>query len=388
MGNRVAIVGVGYSTVARETHLSYKQLAVQSALAAMHDAGMTGSDIDGVSFAVLGEPEPSGAAPAFAISDRMVGHMLGMTPLHWYVNLPGNFGDLALASIAAIRAGHCHTCIAVHPCRTYRRPPKSGMKAAVQLNAFGDSQFSAPFGPPGPPGTIAALAMQRYMSLYGATFDQFAMHAVTKRYHASLNENALHRDPITVDEYLESRWVTRPVRLLDCDYPCDVSGAVIFTSEERASSWRSKPVFVEAAAMASVHTSWEYIDNLLETAHVPVAEQLWSRTDLGPADVDCAQLYDGFSIIAFSWLEALGFCKQGEAGPFIADGHTQLGGSLPLNTDGGVPNVGRRHGSSHCIEAVKQLRGECGERQVPNAEVSLFTVAHGPFSSGVLLTAS
>ncbi|HEY6532417.1 MAG TPA: hypothetical protein VIY72_08945, partial [Acidimicrobiales bacterium] len=108
---------------------------------------------------------------------------------------------------------------------------------------------------------------------------------------------------------------------------------------------------------------------------------------LRPADVDCVQLYDGFSIMPLNWLEALGFVKPGESGPFIEDGNTRIGGSLPVTTDGGVCTVGRRHGASHCIEAVRQIRGECGERQVPT-DVSLYTVAHGPNCHAVLLTSS
>jgi acetyl-CoA acetyltransferase len=215
-----------------------------------------------------------------------------------------------------------------------------------------------------------------------------ALQQVTSRYHASLNERALFREPLTVDDYLASRWVSRPVRLLDCDYPCDSCGAVIFTTEERAADWAKRPVRVEASAMTAVDSaSWEYLPDITKTSLVPCAEDLWSRTELTPADVDCAMLYDGFSAIAFSWLEALGFCGFGEAGPFIADGNTRLGGSLPVNTDGGVCNVGRHHGSSHVIEAVRQLRGECGVRQVPGAEVSVYTVAHGPHCHAVLLGA-
>ena len=120
--------------------------------------------------------------------------------------------------------------------------------------------------------------------------------------------------------------MSRPVRLLDCDYPCEASGAVIVTTEERAQDFRKKPVFVEAAALAAIDTtSWEYLDNILEGALVPCAEALWSRTDLTPADVDYAQLYDGSSIFTLCWLEALGFCLPGEAGPFIAEGNTALG---------------------------------------------------------------
>jgi acetyl-CoA acetyltransferase len=387
MTGRVAIVGVGYADVGRDTGLSYQGLTAQSAVAAMADAGMGPDDIDGICLRAFGQPEPSGQPPDVAVNERAAARLLGITPVRWFSGPGSTFGDLAQAAIAAIRGGYCHTCIVIHPCRTMvRRGPASARPAVAGVP--GDHQFSAPFGTPGP-GSVAGLIMQRHMAMYGTTEEHFAQLQVAQREHATHNERALFREPLTVDDYLASRWVSRPVRVLDCDYPCDASGAVIFTTEERAADRRQKPVFVEAAAMAAVDMlAWEYLDDILATALVPCAEQLWARTDLGPADVDCAQLYDGFSVLALSWIEALGFCGPGEAGPFIAEGNTARGGSLPLNTDGGVCNVGRHHGSSHCIEAVRQLRGECGDRQVPGAEVAVFTVAHGPYGHAVLLTSS
>ena len=389
MRDRVAIVGVGFSDVGRDTGLTYQQLTIQAALAALNDAGMAPADIDGICLRAFGEPEPWGEPAETAMDERKAAHMLGMVPVSWYSNTPSNYGDIAAHTIAAVASGYCHTCIAIHPCRTYKRRRAGGGGGARPAPAAipGDYQFAMPFGLPGP-GMVAGLTFQRHMSVYGTTEEHLALQQVTSRYHASLNERALFREPLTVDDYLASRWVSRPVRLLDCDFPCDSCGAVIFTTEERAADWKATPVYVESAAMAAIDSaSWEYLPNILETALMPCSEQLWSQTDLGPGDVDCAQLYDGFSPIAFSWLEALGFCGLGEAGPFIADGNTRLGGALPVNTDGGVCNVGRHHGSSHVIEAVQQIRGESGVRQVEGTEVSMYTVAHGPHCHAVLLSA-
>jgi acetyl-CoA acetyltransferase len=130
------------------------------------------------------------------------------------------------------------------------------------------------------------------------------------------------------------------------------------------------------------------IDDFTWNSPAHCAEVLWSRTDLKPSDVDTVQLYDGFSIITFEWLEALGLCGRGEAGPFVEAGHTRLGGKVPLNTDGGACNFGRRHGANFCIEAVRQLRGDAGDRQVPDAEVAIWSNAVGCFAGAVLLTAS
>jgi acetyl-CoA acetyltransferase len=210
---------------------------------------------------------------------------------------------------------------------------------------------------------------------------------VAQRYHASLNEDAIFRDPLTLDDYLAARYISKPVRILDCDYPVDSGSAVIFTTEERARDLKQKAVFVEASALSAISDlSFENLPDMVRTSPHHAAKLLWSRTDLTPADVDCAQLYDGFTIIAVEWLEALGLCPEGEAGAFLEAGETRLGGSMPVNTDGGACNVGRRHGANFCIESVRQLRGECGERQVPGAEVAVWTNAVGPFSAAFLMT--
>ena len=391
-GRRVAIVGVGYATTGRHTGRSYKQLTAEAALAAMADAGMRPCDIDGVTLWSMGEPEPWGESAAGAIDPRIAADMLGISPVNWFSSAPTNFGDLTMTAIAAVRAGFCHTCIVLHPCKSARpsRSASAGQEAPAPppaaAAAYGDAQFSAPFGA-SRPGLLAGLVMRRHMEVYGSTQEQYGLQQVSNRYNASLNEEALLREPLTLQDYLDSRWISRPVRLLDCDYPCDTGGAVIVTTEAQAYNWKKKPVFVESAAMASCGSTWEYLDDLVATSLVPCAQKLWERTSLRPGDVDCAMLYDGFACFQFAWLEALGFCGAGEAGPFAEDGHTALGGSLPINTDGGVCNVGRRHGASHCIEAVRQLRGECGARQVENAQVSLYTVSHGPYSHAALLTA-
>jgi acetyl-CoA acetyltransferase len=258
---------------------------------------------------------------------------------------------------------------------------------AGPTSAPGDMQFTAPFGSVSPVFSISALPAQRHMDLYGTTEEQFGAHVVAQRYNASLNDDAMFRDPLTIDDYLASRYIAKPVRLLDCDYPVDSASAVIFTTAERARDMRAKPVRVDSMAYSSVkYGTFENLDDFNRNSPFHAATELWKRTDLTPADVDCAQLYDGFTIIVFQWLEALGFCELGESGPFVEAGNTALRGSIPVNTDGGACNVGRRHGANFCIESIRQLRGECGERQVPDAEVAVWANAVGPFSGVMLMT--
>jgi acetyl-CoA acetyltransferase len=376
--NRVAIAGVGYSQTGRRLNLTNDEMVRQSVTAAMADAGMTPADIDGV--ATMGGEAMS------------MGHLLGLDPLSYFFTSNGGpaFIEPAMNAYTAVASGVAHTVVAV---RLIRQQPNQADRnsGAVTLPATvgGDAQFTSPFGADaGAAAMIAGLEMTAHMAKFGTTEEQFALNAVTQRYHASLNDDALLRDPLTVEDYLNSRFVSKPVRIFDCDYPVDSSSAVIFTTVERAQDWQHKPVVIEAAALSSLRDmNFFQLDDFATTSPKHCSDLLWSRTDLTPADVDCAQLYDGFSIITLQWLEALGFCGMGESGAFVEAGHTRLGGSLPTNTDGGACNVGRRHGANFCIESVRQIRGDCGDRQVPGAEVAVWTNAVGPFSGAMLLTA-
>ncbi len=349
----------------------------------MADAGIEAADIDGI--AVLWNPAGPAPPGLDEVNALDLAQMTGCVPVNWHVNGvgPAYIGP-ALQAIAAIRAGFCHTCITVRVIN--QRLSGSDLQAGADPTpSSGDEQFRRPFGQLLPLQAIAAMPMQRHMAVYGTTEEQFAQHAVTQRYHATLNEDAIFRDPLTVDDFLAMPYLCTPLRILDCDYPVDSGSAVIYTTEERARDLDQKPVFVESAAFSGTGYMAFEIEDMVKNAPFHTGKNLWERTDLKPADVDCAQLYDGFSIITFQWLEGLGFCEPGESGPFIEAGNTRLGSSLPLNTDGGACNVGRRHGTNFCIESVRQLRGQCGARQVPDANVVVWANAVGPFGGAVLM---
>ncbi len=393
--NRVAIVGVGYSTTGRNTGLTSRQLALQAGLAALDDAGMTPDDVDGVSmcWSVAG-PAPEGLE---GVNAPDVARMLDIDPLHFDFSGGTVFMSSAQAAINAVRAGDCHTAIAFRVIN--QRKSVSQMLAADEPQyvtddttyltmPFGGLQFSQPFGSILPAQAMGAVIAQRYLDVYGATEEDFAAHVLNQRYHASLNPDALFRDPLTIDDYFAARVISKPLRLLDCDYPVDSGSAVIFTTEERAQDWRKPPVFVEAAVQGQTWGAAHSPETLGDdcwASPVLTAERLWSKTELTPPDVDVVQLYDGFTQISLLWLESLGFCERGGAGDFIRSGAARLGGSLPMNTDGGMCNAGRRHGANQCIESVLQLRGECGDRQVEGAEVAVWTNGYWWAS---LLTAS
>jgi acetyl-CoA acetyltransferase len=378
--NSVAVVGVGFSHAGRRLPLSDDELVRQAITAAMADAGMTKADIDGIS--------------TMGGNAMNMGQLLGILPLNYFYTsslLGPAFVEPAIMAISSVAAGLAHTCVAVRLIRQQggANAGPRGEAPPGPMRVGGDMQFSAPFGAGAAGATIGAFQMQRHMQQYGTTYEQFAANAVTARYHASLHPEAIFRDRITVQDYLDSRFISEPLRLLDCDYPVDSAAAVIFTTSDRAADWQHRPVLVESYALSAIRDfDMSLIDDFTWNSPAHCASALWSRTDLKPSDVDTAQLYDGFSIITFEWLEALGFCGRGEAGPFIEEGHTRLGGSLPLNTDGGACNFGRRHGANFCVEAVRQLRGEAGDRQVPGAEVAVWTNAVGCFAGAVLLTAA
>lgn len=375
-GRRVAIVGVGYSDVGRNTGKSERWHAAKAAVRALEDAGLTAADIDGVS-------TWGGDAVDFGL-------MLGFAPLKWELNvgISPAFSAPAISAANAVATGQCETAMAF---RIMMQQPSGAAlakgSAALQSPSASDAQFQFAFGDLSPT-QWAGLMMNRYLHESDATEEDFAKFAVTQRSYAVLNEDALQRKPLTVAEYLAAPYISAPLRLLDCDYPCDSGAAVIFTTEERARDLQQKPVFVEASALASTgDMNFEVMPDLTWNSPAYAAEVLWSRTDLRPTDVDTAQLYDGFSVITFQWLEALGLCERGQAGAFVRNGHTALGGSLPVNTDGGAMNVGRRHGANFCIEATRQLRGTSGERQVPGADVAVWANAVGGFAGAMLLTA-
>jgi acetyl-CoA acetyltransferase len=386
--DRVAAVGVGYSDTGRNLGRTSWQLAIQAAEAAMSDAGLGPADIDAVCllWGVAG-PAPAGID---TVDPMDLGYMLGIKELNWYGTAGPSYIGPAIKGVTGIRAGMCHTVLTL---RIIRQRLSSGAQLIGAMEggptmAPGDSAFTAPFGSVSPVLSIAALPAQRHMDLYGTTEEQFGAHVVTQRAHASLNEDALFRDRLTIDDYLASRYVSKPVHILDCDYPVDSASAVIFTAGDRAADTAKPPVWVESMAYSGVkYATFENLDDFNESSPFHAARELWERTDLTAGDVDCAQLYDGFTIIVFQWLEALGFCGLGESGPFVAEGHTALGGRIPVNTDGGACNVGRRHGANFCIEAIRQIRGESGARQVRDAEVAVWTNAVGPFSGAMLMTA-
>jgi acetyl-CoA acetyltransferase len=204
---------------------------------------------------------------------------------------------------------------------------------------------------------------------------------------AVARQQRIYRDPITLDDYMSSRMISTPFCLLDCDVPIDGAAAVVISRLDAARELPHKTIRFEAVGTA-LHDrdSWLGRSDFPNMAMHDAAKMMWARTDLKPSDVDSAHLYDGFSWMVISWLEALGLTRPGETGAFIQGGERiGPGGELPLNTNGGQLSEGRLHAFSHLVEAVRQLRGEAGSRQVPDAEVSVCGAGGGVYGASVLL---
>ena len=372
----LAIAGVGYSPISRDSGLTVLQSAAYACKAALGDAGLAPKDIDGVA---------EYGFPFELVTTWEIADTLGIPELQWYADLtataPAGIGAVIEAA-SAIASGICETCL------VYRTVSRSGGHSGGRPRpraVGGDMQFSAPYGNFAAP-QWHALYMQRHMAVYGTKEEHFGAIAVAQREFAGLNPMAIMRQPITMEDYLSARYISEPLRLLDCDLPVDGAGAVVITTVERARDMKQVPVHIDSWALGTGPRPDRFQWGDMTTAgNKYAAANMWRRSSFTPSDVDTAQLYDGFTIITMQWLESLGFCAPGEGGPYVAAGNTRLGGKLPTNTNGGMLNMGRVHGISHIIEGVLQLRGACGPRQTPNARVAVVANGGGPNAGCMIL---
>jgi acetyl-CoA acetyltransferase len=242
-----------------------------------------------------------------------------------------------------------------------------------------------PFGATSAAHTLAQNA-QRHFHRYGTTRETLGWIALNQRANAALNPTAIYRDPLTMDDYLTARLITTPFGLYDCDVPCDGAVAVIVSAVDAARDLAKPPVLVEATGTQIIERlEWDQSTLTHEPQVLGQAAHLWTRTSLRPGDVDVAELYDGFTFNCLSWIEALGFCGIGEAKDFLDGGkNIARDGVLPLNTHGGQLSHGRTHGMGLLAEAIVQLRGEGGPRQVPGARVAVVS-SGGLTPSGAIL---
>jgi len=384
---RAAITGIGQSAIGRRLHQDPLALTIDACLAAIDDAGLTPKDIDGLATYpgfVGGMPRGFTGAGAVDVHDAL---RLELTWFDSGIETSGQLGSVikACMAVACGLARHVVCFRSVWEGSAQGGGGRAGIGAGIP-KAGGVQQWTLPFSAASAAVWIAMFA-QRHFHEYGTTREQMAWIALNGRRNAALNPNAIYRQPMTIDDYLAARLISTPFCLLDCDVPCDGATAVVVSHVDAARDLRRAPVRVEAVGTAlRGRPSWDQFDDLTTMATRDAGRHLWSRTDLTPADVQLAELYDGFSFLAMSWLEALGLCGVGESGPFI-EGGTRIArdGQLPLNTHGGQLSAGRLHGYGFLHEAVLQLRGDAGERQVPGGPQVGIAAAGGGNTCGCLL---
>ncbi len=391
--NRSIISGIGQSAVGRRLNRTGLDLTIEAALAAVADAGLTLDDIDGIAsypgggsaggadFSGPGTPEVQDALRLEV--NWHSGGMEGPAQLQAVVN--------AVLAVGAGLARH----VLVYRTVTEATGQGGGGRQGIGMGGGGGRvprmggtlQWSIPFRAYSAANWLA-LNAQRHFHEFGTTKEQLGQIALNARRNAALNPNAIYRDPMTMDDYLSARVISTPFGLFDCDAPVDGSTAVIVSRAEHAADVDHPVARVEAVGTAlRGRPSWDQWDDLTTMAARDAGAHLWTRTDLTPADVDVAELYDGFSFLTMVWLEALGFCGKGESGPFVeGGGRIALDGDLPLNTNGGQLSGGRLHGFGFIHEACLQLRHEAGERQVAGAEVAAVANGGGPIAGAMLLT--
>jgi acetyl-CoA acetyltransferase len=367
---RIAIVGVAESDYGRVSLMTEMQLHAQALQRVLVDSGLLKEEIDGVfcSSHTLGMPtvmlcEYLQLFPRYSDSTSIGGSSFEAHLNH---------------AVAAIRTGKCAVALisyASNQLSSRGRMIGTGARQATIPEATNES----PYG-----NTLVgayALAARRHMHQYGTTSEQLAEIAVVTRKHASLNPLAMYRDVITVQDVLNSRMIADPLHLLDCCVVSDGGGAVLVTTEERARDLKQPPIFVLGSSESHTHAQISQMPDLTVTAAAISAPRAFSEAGITPDDIDMAMIYDSFTITVLLLLEDLGFCKKGEGGAFVQEGRIALGGQLPINTDGGglSSNHPGMRGIFLIIEATRQLRGQCGPRQVENAKLA---VAHG--SGGLL----
>jgi acetyl-CoA acetyltransferase len=378
---RACITGVGMSRVGRRTGIPALELTLAAARQAIEDAGLRPADIDAVSS--VGDTPAGEAAEALGIAEAWPGAMLDFYGLLSPV-------VSAVVAVATGRARHVLVYRTVQMVGGTILPAGQGAQAG---SAAGPAQ-----GVPDWIGSLltmhaysaanwVAMHCRRHMYLYGTTKEQLGWLAVSSRRYAGLNPDAVYRQPMSLDDYFAARPISDPFGLLDCDVPVDGSQAVIISAADRAGDGPHPPVRIEAVGGSRGEGGWDQRPDYPKMASADAAAQMWDRTDLRPGDIDVAELYDGFTFLTFAWMEALGLCGEGEAGPFVQGGQRiALDGDLPLNTYGGQLSAGRMHGYWTLHEAITQLRGAAGARQVPGAEVAAVAVGGGPIAGCMLLT--
>ncbi len=368
MARRVAIAGVALSEIGRVDTMNPYELIAQASRRAIANAGLTKADIDGVGSTGLGVLAPVEVCEFLGISPRWM-DSTAVGGAAWEV--------MAAHAADAISAGHADVILLTYG-STARADLKRRMRSAsLDWGSRGPMQWETPYG-----HTLIskyAMAARRHMHEYGTTIEQLAQVAVSARANAARNPEAFARDPITIDDVLAGPMIADPFTKLQCCIRSDGGAAVVLVAEDRIADLAKPPVWILGTGEHSSHISMsQWADFTVGPAAV-AGKMAFERAGIRPDEIDVANIYDAFTYMLLITLEDLGFCAKGEGGSFVEGGRLELGGSLPTNPDGGglsACHPGQR-GLFLLVEAVKQLRGECGDRQVPDAKLACVSATGG-----------
>jgi acetyl-CoA acetyltransferase len=368
MARRVAIAGVALSEIGRVDNMNPYELIAQASRRAITDAGLTKADIDGVGSTGLGVLAPVEVCEFLGISPKWM-DSTAVGGAAWEV--------MAAHAADAISAGHADVILLTYG-STARADLKRRLRtASLDWGSRGPMQWETPYG-----HTLIskyAMAARRHMHEYGTTIEQLAQVAVSARANAARNPEAFVRDPITIDDVLAGPMIADPFTKLQCCIRSDGGAAVVLVAEDRIADLAKPPVWILGTGEHSSHISMsQWADFTVGPAAV-AGKMAFERAGVRPDEIDVANIYDAFTYMLMITLEDLGFCAKGEGGSFVEGGRLELGGSLPTNPDGGglsACHPGQR-GLFLLVEAVKQLRGECGERQVPDAKLACVSATGG-----------
>ncbi len=374
--DRACVSGIGETRYLRGSPSSAVELQLEASLLAAADAGIAPHEIDGVI--------PIGVVSA--IAEDFIEN-LGITDLRFSALIPhgGASPVMALQSAAALVAGGIckHVLIAFG-----RNVSAAANKAGARIHQMPQfhyvTEYEYPLGNIAPAQIYAPMAML-HMQRYGTTVEHFGEVAVACREHALLNDNAIMKKPMTLEDHRNSRLIAEPFRLFDCSLESDGGAAVIVSATERAADLRQPQVLISGVAVGHPDSpaSITQRPDMTSLGLGKAAPRAFAMAGVTPADIDVAEIYDCFTYAVIRQLEDLGFCAKGEGGHFVAGGSLKLGGKLPTNTHGGLLSQAHIWGMNHICELVRQLRGSGGRAQVPDANVGLVT-GYGDMGDGAL----
>ena len=375
--DKACVTGVGETTYLRGSSQSAFELQIEASLKAIADAGLDPKQIDGVI--------PIGIVSATA--EDFIDNF-GIPDLRFSAIVPHGGASPVMAlqcAAAAVAAGICnHVLIAFGRNVTGAAATKAGARIHTMPQFHYVTEFEYPIGNAAPAQIYAPMA-QRHMALYGTKVSHFGEVAVAHRQHALLNDNAVMKKPMTLEDHANSRMIADPFRLFDCSLESDGGAACIVSSAERASDLKHRRIFISGTAAGHPDQPGAITQrpDMTSLGIAKAAQRAFQMAGVTHADIDVAEIYDCFTYAVIRQLEDLGFCKKGEGGPFVEGGRLRIDGALPTNTHGGLLSQAHVWGLNHIVELVRQLRGNAGRAQVKDAEVGLVT-GYGDLGDGAV----